>query len=74
MFLENAENNGTVDVVAIKELATELDLGDDELAVVRTELEARGVGDHELRREMTTSSSSTSSPERRQALTRSGSS
>ena len=43
MFLENAENKGTVDVVAIKELATELDLGDDELAVVRTELEARGV-------------------------------
>ena len=31
MFLENAENDGTVDVVAIAELATELDLGDDEL-------------------------------------------
>ena len=43
VFLENAENNGTVDVVAIKELATELDLGDGELAVVRTELESRGV-------------------------------
>jgi RNA polymerase primary sigma factor len=43
VFLETAENDGTVDVVAIEELATELDLGDDELALVRTELEARGV-------------------------------
>ena len=42
-FLENAENEGTVDVVAIEELVAELDLGDDELAVVRAELEARGV-------------------------------
>jgi RNA polymerase primary sigma factor len=42
-FLENAENEGTVDVVAIEELATELDLGDDELVAVRAELEARGV-------------------------------
>jgi RNA polymerase primary sigma factor len=43
MFFENAESDGTVDVVAIEELATELDLGEDELAVVRAELEARGV-------------------------------
>jgi ribosomal protein L31 len=42
-FLEKAEHEGTVDVVAIEELAAELDFGDDELAVVRTELEARGV-------------------------------
>jgi RNA polymerase primary sigma factor len=42
-FLENAENDGTVDVVAIEELAAELDLGDDEVAVVRAELETRGV-------------------------------
>jgi RNA polymerase primary sigma factor len=42
-FLEYAENEGTVDVVAIEELATELDLGSDELAMVRAELEARGV-------------------------------
>ncbi len=42
-FIENAENNGTVDVVSIEELAEALDLGDDELAVVRAELEARGV-------------------------------
>jgi RNA polymerase primary sigma factor len=43
IFLETAENDGTVDVVAIEELATELDLGDDEVAAVRTELESRGV-------------------------------
>jgi RNA polymerase primary sigma factor len=42
-FLENAENEGIVDVVTIEELAAELDLGDDELALVRAELEARGV-------------------------------
>ena len=42
-FIENAENNGTVDIVSIEELAEALDLGDDELAVVRAELEARGV-------------------------------
>jgi RNA polymerase primary sigma factor len=42
-FLENAENEGAVDAVAVEELAVELDLGDDELAVVRAELEARGV-------------------------------
>ena len=43
LFLENAESTGSVDVVAIEELAEELDLGDDELAMVRAELEARGV-------------------------------
>jgi RNA polymerase primary sigma factor len=42
-FLEYAENEGTIDVVAIEELAEELDLGEDELAAVRAELEARGV-------------------------------
>ncbi len=43
LFLESAESTGIVDVVAIEELAEELDLGDDELAMVRAELEARGV-------------------------------
>ena len=42
-FLENAENEGTIDVVAMEELAVELDLGDDELGLVRAELDARGV-------------------------------
>jgi RNA polymerase primary sigma factor len=43
LFLEHAETEGTIDVVAIEELADALDLGDDELAAVRAELEARGV-------------------------------
>ena len=71
-FLENAENEGTIDVVAMEELAVELDLGDDELAVVRAELDARGVeiSDRAGRRPRTTSSSWTSSRKRPRASTR----
>ena len=42
-FLEDAESNGTVEVAAVEELVAELDLGDDGLATVPAELEARGV-------------------------------
>ena len=70
-FIENAENNGTVDIVSIEELAEALDLGDDELAVVRAELEARGVDITPRRqRPRTTSSSWTSSRKRLRASTR----
>ena len=42
-FFEDAENDGTVEVAAIEELVAELELGDDGFAMVRAELEARGV-------------------------------
>jgi RNA polymerase primary sigma factor len=42
-FLEDAENDGELDAVELEAKATELDLDDDELALLRTELESRGV-------------------------------
>jgi RNA polymerase primary sigma factor len=42
-FLEDAEDDGVVDALALDSLAAELDLDDDELAKLRGELEARGV-------------------------------
>ena len=42
-FLEDAEDDGVVDALALDSLAAELDLDDDELARLRGELEARGV-------------------------------
>ena len=42
-FLEEAENDGVVDETALESKAVELELDDDELALLRQELEARGV-------------------------------
>jgi RNA polymerase primary sigma factor len=42
-FIENAENEGVVDVLALASVAAELDFDDDELAALRHELETRGV-------------------------------
>jgi RNA polymerase primary sigma factor len=42
-FIEDAENDGELDAVELEAKATELDLDDDELALLRTELESRGV-------------------------------
>jgi len=42
-FLEDAEDRGALDVLALEAFAAELDLDDDELARLRSELEARGV-------------------------------
>src|SRR5687768_16111471 len=42
-FLEDAENDGVVDTHTLDALATELDLDEDELALLRAELEAREV-------------------------------
>src|SRR5207344_902530 len=42
-FLEDAERDGVADEVALSALAAELDLDDEELAALRSELEARGV-------------------------------
>jgi RNA polymerase primary sigma factor len=42
-FLEDAEDSGVVDGLALDSLAAELDLGEDELAALRAELDARGV-------------------------------
>ena len=60
-FVEEAESDGVVDELALGAFAVELDLDDEELAALRSELEARGVeisasdetsdGDLELRLE-----------------------
>jgi RNA polymerase primary sigma factor len=42
-FLEEAEEHGVVDVVALDSVAAELDLDDEELAALRSELETHGV-------------------------------
>jgi RNA polymerase primary sigma factor len=42
-FVEDAEEHGVVDVVALDSVAAELDLDDEELAALRSELETRGV-------------------------------
>ena len=42
-FIEDAENDGELDAVELEAKATELDLDDDELALLRGELESRGV-------------------------------
>ena len=42
-FLEEAENDGVIDETALESKAVELELDDDELALLRQELEARGV-------------------------------
>jgi RNA polymerase primary sigma factor len=43
VFLESAEESGVVDVGTLESVAAEYDLGDEELTVLRAELEARGV-------------------------------
>ena len=42
-FVEDAESDGVVDELALGAFAVELDLDDEELAALRSELEARGV-------------------------------
>ncbi len=42
-FLDEVETEGVVDVLALESLAAELELDDEELATLRSELEARGV-------------------------------
>ena len=42
-FIEDAETNGAVDATALDVAAVELDLDDDELALLRAELEAREI-------------------------------
>jgi RNA polymerase primary sigma factor len=42
-FIEDAENDGELDAVELEAKAVELDLDDDELALLRSELESRGV-------------------------------
>ena len=42
-FLDNAEELGLVDELAIDAFATEHDLDEDEIGALRAELEARGV-------------------------------
>ena len=42
-FVDDAEDEGAVDALALDRLAAELDLDEDELAALRAELEARGV-------------------------------
>jgi RNA polymerase primary sigma factor len=42
-FLDEAEDRGTLDESALEALAVELDLGDEEIAAVRAELDARDV-------------------------------
>jgi RNA polymerase primary sigma factor len=43
MFVEDAEERGVVDVAALDSVAAELDLDDEELGALRSELETRGV-------------------------------
>ena len=42
-FLEEAESDGVIDETALESKALELELDDDELALLRQELESRGV-------------------------------
>ena len=42
-FIESAENDGVVDERALASVTAELELEDDEVAALRSELEARGV-------------------------------
>ena len=67
-FLEDAEEQGAVDAVALDVMAAELDLDDDDFEALRAELETRGVeitpadpaGERELRAEAEVSGTSDS--------------